>query len=170
MTRITPFKRLVLGLVLLAGAAAAQAQDPFKINPGLNDAWWNPATAGQGFFFNVFPDQELIFMSWFTFDTERPPEDITALLGEPGHRWITALGGWEGNVATLTAELTTGGRFDSVQPEANQTGDYGTFTITFNDCNSASLTYDLPGPGQSGSIELSRVTTDNVPLCETLAE
>lgn len=159
----------LLALTGLAFASLAQAQDPFKINPGLNDAWFNPATAGQGFFFNVFPDQALIFMSWFTYDTERPPEDIEALLGEPGHRWITALGGWDGNVATLAAELTTGGEFNAAEPQAMQQQGYGTFTVTFHGCNSATLTYTLPGPDQSGEIELQRVTTDNVPLCETLA-
>ena len=28
----------------------------FLINAGLNDAWYNPATDGQGFFITVFPD------------------------------------------------------------------------------------------------------------------
>ena len=53
----------------------------FKINPGLNDAWYNPATAGQGFLVTVFPDRKEIFLAWFTFDTERPPEDVTATTG-----------------------------------------------------------------------------------------
>ena len=52
------------------------------INAGLNDAWFNPKTAGQGFFFTVFPESKQMFLSWFTYDTERPPEDVTAILGE----------------------------------------------------------------------------------------
>jgi hypothetical protein len=33
---------------------------PIAINPGLNDAWFNPDTNGQGFFINVFPDTRLM--------------------------------------------------------------------------------------------------------------
>lgn len=155
----------------MTGTITVESDEPaFVINPGLNDAWFNAATAGQGFFFNIFPVQQLIFMSWFTFDTERPPEDIEAILGEPGHRWVTALGSWEGNVATLNAELTTGGLFDSEEPAVVQTPGYGTFTIEFHDCENATLMYNLPGPGVMGTIELTRVTPDNVALCQALAE
>ena len=64
-----------------------EADAAFQINPGLNDAWYDPATIGQGFLISVFPEIKQVFLAWFTFDTERPPEDVTALLGEPGHRW-----------------------------------------------------------------------------------
>ena len=140
----------------------------FKINAGLNDAWFNLATAGQGFFFVVFPDIELFFLSWFTFDLERPDEDITAMLGEPGHRWVTAFGAWEGNTVSLDVELTSGGIFDSAEPLVEQQSNYGTITIVFHDCNNATLTYDFPTLGLMGTIELTRVTEDNVVLCEEL--
>jgi hypothetical protein len=59
---------------------------PFHINAGLNDAWFEPATTGQGFFHVVFPDIELVFLSWFTYDTERPPDDVTAIRPGGNHR------------------------------------------------------------------------------------
>lgn len=46
-----------------------------NINAGFNDAWFNPATKGQGFLITVFPEIKQIFLAWFTFDTERPPGD-----------------------------------------------------------------------------------------------
>ncbi len=159
---------LALMMVSLSIAAPAQAQ--ININPGLNDAWFNEATAGQGFFFNVFPDLELFFLSWFTYDTERPDDTVEAILGEPGHRWVTAFGTWEGNKVTLDVELTTGGVFDSEEPEVTQTPGYGTIMIVFHDCNNATLTYNFPDLGLMGEIELTRVTLDNVPLCEELSE
>ena len=152
----------------MAASMATQAQE-FQINPGLNDAWFNPATDGQGFFFNVFPDQNFFFMSWFTYDTERPPEDITAILGEPGHRWLTASGSFDaGNMVVLDVNNTTGGLFDDPQ-EVTQNPGYGTITVTFENCNSATVDYDLPAAGVSGTIPVQRVVLDNVPLCETLA-
>ena len=39
------------GRIVVQAAEAA-----FLINAGLNDAWYNPDTPGQGFFFNVFPN------------------------------------------------------------------------------------------------------------------
>jgi cyclophilin family peptidyl-prolyl cis-trans isomerase len=149
--------------------ATVTENSDFVINSGLNDAWFNPDTAGQGFFFNVFPDQGLFFLSWFTFDTERPPEDVTAILGEPGHRWITAQGSFSGNVATLDATLTSGGVFDSPLPGVENDA-YGTVTVTFDGCNAATVDYNFPDPGVSGSVPVQRVVPDNVALCEALAE
>ncbi|MEE4175118.1 MAG: peptidylprolyl isomerase [Xanthomonadales bacterium] len=149
--------------------ATVTENSDFVINSGLNDAWFNPATAGQGFFFNVFPDQGLFFLSWFTFDTERPPGDVTAILGEPGHRWITAQGSFSGNVATLDATLTSGGVFDAALP-AVENDAYGTVTVTFEGCNAASVAYDFPVPGVSGTVPVRRVVADNVALCEALQE
>ena len=75
------------------GRITVEEDDPvggIPFNPGLNDTWFNADTVGQGFFITVFPDIGKVFLAWFTYDTERPPEDVTAILGEPGHRWITA--------------------------------------------------------------------------------
>jgi formylglycine-generating enzyme required for sulfatase activity len=142
----------------------------FQINAGLNDAWYNPATAGQGFLITVFPDIQQMFLAWFTYDTERPPEDVQAILGDPGHRWLTAQGPYSGDTANLTIYLTEGGAFNAVDPPAttNPAGD-GSLTIEFADCNSALATYQIISLGISGEIPLERIASDNVPLCETLA-
>jgi hypothetical protein len=169
MKKLTTIKVLALA-ALLSGMLAAEARAQVTINPGMNDAWFNAETAGQGFFFNVFPDLELFFLSWFTYDVERPDDTVEAILGEPGHRWVTAFGDWEGNKVTLDVELTTGGVFDSEEPAVDQTPGYGTIMIVFHNCNSATLTYNFPDLGLSGEIELTRITDDNVALCEELSE
>lgn len=147
-------------------------QDPqdFNVNEGVNDAWVNPATLGQGFFFVVFPDTAggLFFMSWFTFDVQRPDASIQAILGEAAHRWVTALGAWTGNVVVLNVELTTGGIFDSEEPKAEQASGYGTIIIEFHDCDHATLTYEIPSLGLKGTIDVTRVVKDNVLICEAL--
>jgi hypothetical protein len=142
----------------------------FQINPGLNDAWYNPATDGQGFLVTVYPDIKQMFVAWFTFDTERPPEDVTAQLGDPGHRWLTAQGPYDGDSATLTIFVTKGGVFDAAQPPATTdlAGD-GTLTLEFADCNDGLVNYEITSLGISGEIPIQRIALDNVTLCEALA-
>ena len=143
--------------------------DEVQINAGMNDAWYNPATSGQGFMLTVFPDLGQVFLGWFTFDTERPSGDITAILGDPGHRWLTAQGPFDGSKAELTIYLTEGGVFDSAEPPAttDQNG-YGSMVVEFLTCNEARITYDIPSLGRSGEIPIQRIMEDNVALCEAL--
>jgi len=142
----------------------------FTINAGLNDAWFNSVTNGQGFLITVFPDRKEVFLAWFTYDTERPPEDVTAFLGEPGHRWLTAQGPYDGDTANLTIFVTEGGIFDAAVPvaETDPAGD-GTLTLEFADCTEGLVNYEITSLGISGEIPIERITPDNVALCETLA-
>lgn len=141
-----------------------------SINAGFNDAWYNKTTAGQGFLISVFPNIQQMFVAWFTYDIERPPEDIQAILGEPGHRWLTAQGPYAGDTATLTIYLTEGGVFDAVEPPAFNDGiGDGTMTVEFADCTEGLVTYDLVEPNVSGQIPIQRIVDDNVALCEALS-
>lgn len=142
---------------------------PFQINAGLNDAWMDPATPGQGFFISVFPEIEKMFVAWFTYDTTRPPGSVRANLGDPGHRWLTALGTYHGNQAVLEIEVTQGGIFDAASPEPAQHGD-GTLIVEMSDCESGTIRYDIVSANLEGEIPIKRIALDNVPLCEALAE
>jgi hypothetical protein len=148
------------------------AQEPvFQINAGLSDAWYFPGTAGQGFFIIVWEDVQQVFLSWFTYDTERPPDDASAILGEPGHRWLTAQGPYQGDTATLDVSLTSGGVFDAAQPPATTDPDpVGTITIAWAGCNEGLISYDLPGLGLADDIPIERIVLDNVPACEASQE
>ena len=142
------------------------AGNTFEINNGLNDAWFNPDTDGQGFFVIVFPVIHKMFLSMFTYDVERPPGNVTALLGEPGHRWLTAFGDYSGDTAVLAIDLTQGGVFDSHDPVPTHDPTYGTFTVTFTDCHTGEVSYNIPSASQAGVVPIQRITNDNVPLCE----
>ena len=148
-------------------AYAALEAPTFLINAGLNDAWYNPATPGQGFLISVFPAHRQMFVAWFTYDTERPPDHVEALLGEPGHRWLTAQGPYDGDTASLTLYLTQGGVFDAATPAAttDSAGD-GTLTIEFADCNAALVTYDITSLGLSAEIPIERIVLNNVARCQ----
>jgi len=160
------------GRLILLGTPA---ENGFRINAGVADAWYNPETPGQGFMIAVLEPLRLVFFAWFTFDTERPPEDVTAALGDPGHRWLTALGRYEGHLAELEVELTQGGLFDSLEPRPEQTS-YGTLQLEFQDCETATLRFDLPlptvgplpGDDAARTIPLRRLAPDNTALCEAL--
>ena len=141
--------------------------DDFAINAGLNDSWFNAATAGQGFFITYFPDIARMFLAWFTYDTERPDPEVTANLGEPGHRWLTAFGEVVGNTAMLAVELTEGGVFNSAEPAPTQTAD-GTIMLECTGCNACTVTYDITSAGVQGVIPIERIALDNVPVCEAL--
>lgn len=139
----------------------------FRINEGLNDAWYNKATDGQGFFITVFPEIRLMFLSWFTFDTQRPPDDVQANLGDPGHRWITAQGPYDGSRADLTVNITTGGVFNSPLPIPQSHPD-GNIRVDFEDCNSGTVTFHIPSIDKQGAVPIERITLDLVPVCEQL--
>ncbi len=142
----------------------------FSINPGLNDAWFNPATSGQGILLTVLPDTNIMFLAWFTYDTERPPEGVEAILGEPGHRWLTAQGPYDGNTANLTIFGTSGGVFDSPEPAAETDPEgIGLMTVEFADCTQGLITYDITSLGIAGEVPIQRLANDNVALCETLS-
>jgi len=146
--------------------------EPFEINAGLNDAWYFPGTEGQGFLIIIFPEIQALFLAWFTYDTERPPEDVQAILGDPGHRWITAQGPFEGDTALLDIVETKGGIFDMTEPVpvSSDPGSVGSMEVIFENCSRGVVKYDLPGLDLMGEVPIQRIVNDNVALCEALDE
>ncbi len=144
--------------------------DTSRINAGLNDAWYNPDTDGQGFFITVFPGLGTVSLAWFTYDTELPPEGAQANLGDPGHRWFTAIGPIVGNRVVMDIEMTSGGLFDTntdIQ-RTDPPGSDGTVLLTFTSCNSGTVEYDIPSINRQGTVPIRRVANDNIILCEAL--
>ena len=144
--------------------------NPSRINPGLNDAWYNPETDGQGFFITVFPDLGVVSLAWFTYDTELPPDNAQANLGDAGHRWLTGLGPIVGNQVLMNIEMTSGGLFDTPTnlQRTDPPGSDGTIILTFNSCNSGTVEYYIPSINRQGVVHIQRVASDNIALCEVL--
>ncbi len=170
LTRIIKLTIGVLCLLLFilvspyANAISKTQAETFQINTGLNDAWYNPATDGQGFFITVFPDLGKVSLAWFTYDSVRPSNDVDAILGEPGHRWLTAFGDINGDRAEMSIEIASGGLFDTTTSISRRTD--GTITLIFNNCNEGTIEYNIPSIGRQGTVPIQRVTTDNVAECE----
>lgn len=142
----------------------------FIMNAGLNDAWYDPATDGQGFFITIFPDLNFATLAWFTYDTELPPLDATANLGDPGHRWMTAGGVIDMDMSVMNIEFTSGGIFDtaSIIQRTDPVGSDGTLTVKFDNCNSGSIDYEITSIDARGTVAIQRVADDNIALCNAL--
>lgn len=154
------------------------AAEPISgINEGLMGAWFNPQSNGQGMFVTVYPRIGEIFLSWFTYDLERPDPSVPSILGDPGHRWLTAQGPypWQDpdtlsqvyGTAVLDLWRTEGGIFDQGLPEPAWEID-GTLTLEFETCNAATASYDIPSINATGVIPLERIALDNVRRCYEL--
>ncbi len=148
-----------------------EAISTVNINAGMNDAWYDPNTDGQGFFIAVFPDKGRGSLAWFTYDTELPPIDATSNLGDPGHRWLTAAGPIVDNQVLMNIEMTSGGLFDTatVIDRTDPPGSDGTIVLTFTSCNSGTVEYDITSINMQGTVDIQRVDAENVELCEALS-
>ncbi len=139
---------------------------PFLITYAMSGSWFFPPTSGQGFLIDVFDAANLMFLAWFTYDLERPAGDVAAMIGDPGHRWLTALGPIVGNIANLDINWSSGMIFDSAIPPVASDPD-GSLTVEFYDCYTGLVRYDLGASGRQGEVPIERILNDAVPFCET---
>ena len=118
---------------------------------GLTGSWYEPATNGQGFEVEVFPDfvaagTGAVQVSWFTFDT--------VFGGADRQRWYT-LSGYvmtgQAN-ASLTIYRNIDGNFNA--PPITNGVAVGTATLSFDSCTSGQLSYAFTDA--SGRTEASR--------------
>jgi plastocyanin len=145
------------------------APPPFEINQGISGAWFNPATGGQGFLVDVYPTTHFMFIAWFTYD------EAAALMsaaqpkvGSAEQRWLTLQGTYgAGGVAQLPIYLTKGGVFNT--PQATNTTQAGTATVTFTSCTAGSIAYNLTSEGLTGTVPIVRGIPGSETLCQALA-
>jgi hypothetical protein len=136
----------------------------FRLDEGVNGAWFNPAWPGQGMTVTVLPESKQLFLAWYTFDLERPDETVRYRLGDPGHRWLTAQGDYEGNRAELKLYLTSGGLFLSPYVTTD-TIPYGSLSLRFDDCTHATVYYEIPFLSLSGEFPITRISNENAKYC-----
>ncbi len=145
----------------------------FTVNNGLAGGWYNEDTSGQGILLDILPQTNRVFLTWFTYDTQEPPENATAIIGDPSHRWLTGLGeiNTENKTVTIDLKLTSGGKFDDPTPvQRSESNSYGRAIISFEDCSSLQMQYDIFAPSLTGNIVYSRISNENVALCEYLSD
>ncbi|MDT8318985.1 MAG: hypothetical protein RQ826_00520 [Xanthomonadales bacterium] len=104
---------------------------------------------------------------WFTYEVERPSEDVSAILGDASHRWLTATGTFSGGQAELEIDFTSGGVFDQSEPKpVHEPG--GSILLQFESCLAGSVIYDIPSIGLSGFIPIERISLDSVARSQLL--
>ena len=155
-----PLLRVIPGSENVCEELAGTSPQAVDINAGMDGAWFDPDTPGQGFFIDAHPDPEggnFIFVSWFTYGEDTASEQ----------RWLTAQGSFAGSIAEIDVFETTGGSFDD--PQATSTTNVGTMSLDFTDCSNAQLSYSLPANGAEGDLAITRVIPGGQALCEELS-
>ncbi len=125
---------------------------------GLTGVWYEPATSGQGFALEVFPDlirsgTGFIAGGWFTFSGAPAG-------GADGQRWYSVSGSMaqDATSSAVTIYQNVGGDFDAPPVTPAQT--VGTGTLSFATCDTGQLSYWL-ADGRTGIIPLSRATPNS---------
>ncbi len=119
---------------------------------GLTGTWYDPATSGQGFLIETYPDLKgsghgYLAAGWYTFD----------LTAAGGQRWYTLQGDAISGSASvpLTIYTATGGNFND--PPKITAVAVGTATLSFGDCTHGTLAYHFNDGRPDGSIPLTRL-------------
>ena len=156
-----PFRRITNGSLVVQTRTL-----DFPINAGLNGGWFNPPTAGQGFFVDVLEPINSTFIGWFTYDTSSATIADTPVLGDAAHRWVTMMGPNFGSEVEADITLTEGGVFNRRENVANSNA--GTARVTFFNCREGVVQFTLNGIS-SGSIPIARLADGNLDICQILA-
>jgi hypothetical protein len=94
----------------------------------LSGSWYNPAQSGHGFSVEVSANGQVVFY-WYTYHPDGTPT------------FIIAAGQAQGNKVTAEAFYNTGMHFGVFDPDERTESPWGTITITFHDCHSATVEY-----------------------------
>jgi hypothetical protein len=97
----------------------------------------------------------------------RPAADTPFTLGEPGHRWLTAQGPFDGDTANLKVYSTGGGVFNQGSLPPANTVEVGTLTAKFQDCNAGLVSYDIDSVTRANDVPIQRTAPDSIPGCES---
>jgi hypothetical protein len=149
---------LAIGVKFKGGALAIYwtGPPPVDINAGHSGAWFNPLTSGQGQFIDVFPEEQFMFISWFTFTDAASASPFE-------QHWFTAQGNYSGHTANLALFETLGGKFDD--PKEVSTTLVGEVTLGFNDCENGQMAYRFDEEGLQGAFPLHRVIPGSGNVC-----
>lgn len=121
----------------------------------LSDAWYDPATSGQGMYLDVNAGSSVFAGAWFTY-----AQNGSAISGPASQRWYTLQSNYYGGAVANSVQIytATGGVFDSGSPVKGNV--VGSASVQFVDCNHATISYSFSGgenAGATGTLKLTRI-------------
>lgn len=138
--------------LMLTGAASAGWQLQWIERFDGEAVNWDNSTAqvdnAQGLTLDYMAFADLLFVAWFTYDSEPPASDAGEVLDEVGaldNRWMTATLSVDGNAASGPIYTSTGGRFDAPPQPDQESVEVGSMTIEFGACDRATVSYEIDG-------------------------
>ncbi|WP_181918915.1 hypothetical protein [Wenzhouxiangella sediminis] len=132
-----------LASFLLIGSSHA-----IMISGGFTGNWFNPEASGQGFQLQVMPDGRAVAF-WFTYDAN-------------GNQvWLVGEDYIDGNTLNLQMSQPVGASFgDGYNSDDVELIPFGTVSLTFDDCNSGTATWQSSNPDfGSGQMPLQRLSS-----------
>ena len=130
-----------LWLLIIACNASA-----IEINSELSGSWYNPEQSGHGLNVEVL-DENRTLIYWYAYHKDGTPMFLITIANN------------DGDNASGTTYYSTGMKFGEFNPDDYERSVWGTSSVTFNDCNSATLEYSSNDPSYgSGSIPMVRLT------------
>lgn len=118
----------------------------FDINESMTGSWFDQSNSGQGITLEVLSGNRIL-VYWYTYDNGQP-------------LWLTGVGTYSGVTAEIELSQFNGSDFG-----VNHNGDsvsskvFGSLTITFDSCDTGSMTYNSIQGFGSGTINLNRLTS-----------
>ncbi|MBS0566013.1 MAG: hypothetical protein JSS59_01205 [Proteobacteria bacterium] len=141
----TPHKSVgMTGSIVVQGDSSTTT---FSIVPGITGSWYLPAQSGHGFNVEVLPNNGMLAF-WYVYDNAG------------NNLWLVGQGTYSGDTATLTMQSGSGGLFPpNFDKNKIVRTNWGTLTLKFSDCNTASAQWSPIMPGYtSGSMDLVRLS------------
>lgn len=148
-TTIAPKRSLVRAWMagLLLGVAGLPAA---AVDTAYSGSWYNPAESGSGFNLEIFSDTRALLF-WYTYDSSGKAV------------WLYSEGAINGERIDFDVYYSEGMRFGDLDPADNDTRRWGSLSMQFSDCNTATINYasTLTGfphsPQGTGTVAVQRL-------------
>lgn len=137
------------GSAALAEESAIQATGDTPVDGSYTGAWFTPERSFEGFIFDVTETngQPTLVLYWFSYTTD----------GSGRPLWLIGSAPFDGNAASMGLLSGSGATFGpDFDPDSVVLIPFGNVTVTFNGCNSATVSYSVEG-GESGSFNIERL-------------
>lgn len=114
---------------LLVAALLVHSTGAAAVEPSYSGSWYRPSESGSGFNLEIF-EEERALLYWYTYDDA----------GEPV--WLYSEGAIDGDRIDFDVYYADGMRFSDLDTADKVNRPWGTLTMTFQDCDHATISYE----------------------------